>query len=43
VAKRWQGENRFDAATGKPDEHVSIRQWLTAIQVYMRLAQNLLG
>ena len=42
VAKRWSGENRFDAATGKPDEHIVIPQWLTAIQVYMRLAQNLL-
>jgi acetylornithine deacetylase/succinyl-diaminopimelate desuccinylase family protein len=43
VNKRWQGENRFDASTGKPDEHVAIPQWLTAIRVYMRLAQNLLG
>jgi len=43
VYKRWEGENRFYASTGKPDEHVSIPQWLTAIRVYMRLAQNLLG
>jgi len=43
VAKRWQGENRFAAATGKPDEHVSISQWFTAIEVYARLARNLLG
>jgi acetylornithine deacetylase/succinyl-diaminopimelate desuccinylase-like protein len=43
VAKRWQGESRFDATTGKPDEHVSISQWLTAIRVYTQLAANLLG
>jgi acetylornithine deacetylase/succinyl-diaminopimelate desuccinylase family protein len=43
VYKRWEGEDRFYASTGKPDEHISIPQWLTAIQVYMRLAQNLLG
>jgi succinyl-diaminopimelate desuccinylase len=43
VAKRWQGENRFDTTTGKPDEHVSIPQWLTAIRVYTQLAANLLG
>jgi acetylornithine deacetylase/succinyl-diaminopimelate desuccinylase family protein len=42
VAKRWQGENRFAAATGKPEEHVSISQWFTAIKVYTRLARNLL-
>jgi acetylornithine deacetylase/succinyl-diaminopimelate desuccinylase-like protein len=43
VHKRWRGEGRFAAATGKPDEHVSLAQWFTAIRVYMRLAQNLLG
>jgi acetylornithine deacetylase/succinyl-diaminopimelate desuccinylase family protein len=43
VYKRWQGEDRFDASTGKPDEHIVISQWFTAIRVYMRLAQNLLG
>ena len=45
VYKRWQGqgETRFQASTGKPDEHIVISQWLTAIRVYMRLAQNLLG
>jgi acetylornithine deacetylase/succinyl-diaminopimelate desuccinylase-like protein len=43
VSKRWEGEARFASATGKPDEHVVIPQWLTAIQVYRRLARNLLG
>jgi len=43
VNKRWQGEGRFEASTGKPDEHIVISQWLTAIRVYMQLAQNLLG
>src|SRR5215471_16228210 len=43
VYKRWQGEGRFEASTGKPDEHIVISQWLTGIRVYMRLAQNLLG
>jgi acetylornithine deacetylase/succinyl-diaminopimelate desuccinylase family protein len=45
VYKRWQGQGatRFEASTGKPDEHVVIPQWLTAIRVYMMLAQNLLG
>jgi len=43
VYKRWEGENRFDATTGKPDEHISIPQWLTAIRIYTRLAQRLLG
>ena len=43
VYKRWEGEDRFYAATGKPDEQVSIAQWLTAIRVYMRLALNLLA
>jgi len=43
VHKRWQGEDRFDASTGKPDEHVVLSQWFTAIRVYMRLAQNLLA
>ncbi|HXA95783.1 MAG TPA: M20 family metallopeptidase [Candidatus Dormibacteraeota bacterium] len=42
VAKRWQGENRFAAATGKPEEHVSLSQWFTAIEVYTQLARNLL-
>ena len=43
VYKRWQGDNRFEASTGKPDEHIVISQWLTGIRVYMKLAQNLLG
>jgi acetylornithine deacetylase/succinyl-diaminopimelate desuccinylase family protein len=43
VHKRWEGEGRFYASTGKPDEHVVIPHWLAAIQVYRRLAQNLLG
>lgn len=43
VYQRWSGENRFDAATGKPDEHVVLAQWFTGIRVYMQLAQTLLG
>jgi acetylornithine deacetylase len=43
VARRWQGENRFESGTGRPDEHVVLEQWFTAIRVYMQLAQNLLG
>src|SRR5215469_10845146 len=40
VYKRWEGEGRFQASTGKPDEHIVISQWLTGIRVYMKLAQN---
>jgi acetylornithine deacetylase/succinyl-diaminopimelate desuccinylase family protein len=43
VRKRWEGDNRFAWNVASPDEHISIPQWLTAIRVYMRLAQNLLG
>jgi acetylornithine deacetylase/succinyl-diaminopimelate desuccinylase family protein len=43
VYKRWEGEGRFDATTGKPDEFIDIPQWLTAIGVYTRLATNLLA
>lgn len=42
VRKRWEGEGRFDASTGKADEHVVIPDWLVAIRVYMQLARNLL-
>jgi len=43
VRKRWEGDNRFAWNVASPDEHISIPQWLTAIRVYMRLVQNLLG
>ena len=42
VRKRWEGEGRFDASTGKADEHVVVPDWLVAIRVYMQLARNLL-
>jgi len=43
VYSRWEGEQRFYSESAKPDEHISISQWLTGIHVYQQIAKNLLG